>query len=469
MTHVLDQPLAEVARALRARRVSAVELAEAALDRIDRFDAALHAYKHVDRERTMEDARGADGMLSGQAEPPPFCGIPISVKDLYGVAGFPTFAGTSRRLPERWSRDAWLVARLRAQGAVVVGKTHTVELAYGALGINPHWGTPRNPWDAEVHRIPGGSSCGAGVSLLEGSALVALGTDTGGSIRIPAAMTGTVGHKTTFGRWSVDGVVPHSSTHDSVGGLTRTVADAAWFFGAVDPAWGDPAALLASVAPAAPPAVGIPRCALWDDCAPDVARVLRSALDELAAAGWRIAETEGSLVDEATHLYLGGGIAGAECRAFLARELPEWPAILHPTVGSRLEKAEPLTSTVYASAMARRWTMVARAPALYDGADVLALPTCIVTPPPVAELEALPRYLDANVAALRPTCPISILGGCAVTLPVGRDRAGMPVGLQLVGPGGADEALLGLAMAAERVLGTCAERLGVPPLGVRSS
>ncbi len=130
-----------------------------------------------------------------------------------------------------------------------VGKTHTVELAYGAVGMNPHWTTPRNPWDAGTHRIPGGSSAGAGVSLWEGSALVALGSDTGGSVRIPASLTGTVGHKTTKGRWPTDGVVQLSATLDTVGALTRSVADSVHFFGAIDPAWGDPAALLDHLRP----------------------------------------------------------------------------------------------------------------------------------------------------------------------------------------------------------------------------
>lgn len=463
MTHLLDSSLTEAAAALRARRVSALELAEEALARIERLDPTLHAFKHVEPEHTLADARAADARLAAEGAPP-LCGIPVSVKDLYGVDGFPTHAGTARPLPDAWARDGWLVARLRAQGAVVVGKTHTVELAYGAVGINPHWGTPRNPWDADVHRIPGGSSCGAGVSLLEGSAMIALGTDTGGSIRIPAGMTGTVGHKTTFARWSVDGVVPLSTTLDSVGALTRTVEDSAWFFGAVDPSWGDPHALRATLDRAHAPRVRVPRCGLWDDCAGDIAAALRAALDELAGAGWQVDQGEGALLDEAVELYMNGGIAGAECLAFLRRELPDWPAILHPTVGSRLEKAEPLTSTSYASAMAARWTMVARAPRLFEGADVLALPTSVVTPPSVDELDDLPRYLETNAAALRPTCPVSMLGGCAVTIPVGKDAAGMPVGLQLVAPGGADEALLGAALSAERVLGTCVERLGTPPI-----
>ncbi|NIR35760.1 MAG: amidase, partial [Actinobacteria bacterium] len=165
--------------------------------------------------------------LAADDDPPPLTGIPISVKDLYGVDGLPTFAGTTRALPERWSRDAWLVRRLRDAGAIIVGKTHMVEMAFGGVGLNPSWETPRNPWDAGTHRIPGGSSSGAGVSLWEGSALIALGSDTGGSIRIPAALTGTVGQRTTKGRWPTTGVVPLSPTFDTVGALTRTVEDSA--------------------------------------------------------------------------------------------------------------------------------------------------------------------------------------------------------------------------------------------------
>jgi aspartyl-tRNA(Asn)/glutamyl-tRNA(Gln) amidotransferase subunit A len=223
MDHPLDLPLSRLAAELRQGGVSAGELVEEAVRRHGERGARLHAYKHFDADGARRAAGTADRLLREQADPPPLCGVPTSIKDLYGVEGLPVFAGTARQLPESWSRDAWLVGRLRAQGAVPMGKTHTVELAYGALGINPHWGTPRNPWDTRTHRIPGGSSCGAGVSLWEGSALLALGTDTGGSIRIPASMTGVVGHKTTQGRWPVEGVVPLSSTLDTVGGLTRSV------------------------------------------------------------------------------------------------------------------------------------------------------------------------------------------------------------------------------------------------------
>jgi len=461
---MMDQSLTRIAYALRSGDVSSVELVQQAL--ASRSDAN-HAYKHWDPEQALTAAEQADQrFLNGSAGA--FCGIPVSVKDLYGVAGMPTFAGTARRLPEVWETDAWLVAQLRAQGAVFVGKTHTVELAYGAVGTNPHWGTPRNPWDASAYRIPGGSSCGAGVSLWEGSALVGLGTDTGGSIRIPASMTGTVGHKLTYGRWPVDGVVPLSTTLDSVGGLTRTVEDAAYLFGGIDPAWGDPAALLGSLTGAEAGSaqgrlrVAMPRCGIWGECQSDIADVLHWTLDELDGEGFSRREVDGALLDDAVTLYMRGGIAGAECRAFLDRDLPGWLEILHPTVGGRLAATPRIDSEKYAASVAQLGQLVARTEVLFAGADLFALPTAILTPPPVSAVEELDRYRETNGAALRPTCPISLLGLCAITLPVGLDAAGMPVGLQLVARGGRDEYLLGAALRMERALGTAPERLGRP-------
>jgi len=460
--HKAHRPLREVAAALHRGRVSAMDLAEEAIRLHQERDQGHRAYKLFDAEGARAAAVRADGILTGPSPAPPLCGIPVSVKDLYGVNGLPTFAGTVRRLPDAWSRDAWLVARLRAQGAVMMGKTHTVELAYGAVGTNPNWETPRNPWDARVHRIPGGSSAGAGVSLHEGSAMIALGTDTGGSIRIPASFTGVVGHRSSAGRLSTAGVVPLSHTLDTVGALTRSAEDSAWFFGSVDPSWGDPDALLRRLSDlgAGGMRVAVPRCGIWSDCQSDIGEVLEVALAELGRGGWTRSETDGSLLDQAVDLYMTGGIAGVECHRFLEVELPGWSEILHPIVGRRIAAAAAHTDAEYRSALARREEMAHAAASLFRNADVLALPTAVVTPPPAAEMDDMDRYLETNKAALRPTCGPSILGLCAVTLPVGLDRAGMPVGLQLVAPAGQDEVALAAALAAERVLGTAAERLG---------
>jgi len=423
MIDVMDRTLPEVAFALRRKEVSATDLVEEAIRRHVATDSSGRAYKLFDEEGARESARVADRRLAADPEPPPFCGIPVSVKDLYGVAGLPTFAGTVRHLPKRWEADGWLVRRLREQHAVFMGKTHTVELAYGAVGINPHWDTPRNPWDAEADRIPGGSSCGAGVSLWARSALLALGSDTGGSIRIPAAMTGTVGHKITQGRWPTTGVVPLSSTLDTVGALSRSVADSEFFFGAIDPAHGDPQAFRAQQSPSGAgtangrgPRIAIPHCAIWTDCQPDVGDVLTAALDELGVSGWSRSETDGRLLDAARDLYMTGGIVAAECVAFLQRELPGWRELLHPMVGGRLAGAPAIESAQYADALVVRRTMMDRTAALFGDADLLALPAAMITPPISASLDAMEAYIQANATALRPTCPISMLGLCAISI-----------------------------------------------------
>jgi Asp-tRNA(Asn)/Glu-tRNA(Gln) amidotransferase A subunit family amidase len=243
------------------------------------------------------------------------------------------------------------VATLRRQFGVVMGKTHMVEFAFGGTGQNSHWGAPHNPWDAAAHRSPGGSSSGAGISLLESSALLAFGSDTAGSVRIPACMTGNVGLKVTLGRWSTEGVVPLSTTFDTPGLLARSVSDVAYGFMALDPAGRDPVGFMA-----------------------------RSAAPRL------------------------------------------------------------------------------------DAVDVIASPTLCLTPPLMSEVADADSHLRINRRIVRNTVAVNYLGLCAITIPVGFDRAGMPIGLQLTAPAGAEERLLAIALAAERVLGTAADRLGTPPL-----
>ncbi len=450
---------------LRTRELSAVELCEAAIDRHQSLGDALHAYRHFDSEAALGAARDADRLLAAGTGGP-LCGIPVSVKDIYGARDMPTYAGSARQLPEDpWSSDAWLVDRVRRAGGVITGKTHTVEFAYGGVGMNPHWGTPHNPWDAETARIPGGSSCGAGVSLWEGSALLALGSDTGGSIRIPAAFTGVVGHKTTKGRLSTDGATQLSSTFDTVGALTRTVADSIYFFGCVDPKWGDPLPLLESLETSSMEGVRIrlPECCLWEDCDPNLRDVLTGALEELETAGAEVERAVGTMIDDAYDHYMSGGIGSAEIHAWLSHHLPEWLDLLHPTVGARISGALSLESEEYRLALSKHRRMAAMADSLFDEADILVLPSNLISPPPVQEVaDDLERYKVVNKATLQPTCPVNMLGLCAISIPAGLDANGMPVGLQLVARAGDDESLLGVALAAERVMGTAVERMGVP-------
>src|SRR5215831_11294009 len=244
MPDALSLPIAELALRLRDGRLTARALAEEAIANHEGFGKGLMAYSQWAPDLARRCADAADAAFAVGAHAGPLQGIPTSVKDLFAAAGFPTFAGTPRRLPQKFEAEGPVVANLRRQLATLMGKTHMVEFAFGGTGHNAHYGAPRNPWDAAAHRSPGGSSSGAGVSLCEGSALLALGSDTAASVRLPAAMTGNAGLKFTKGRWSTAGIVPLSFSFDTPGILARSMADAGFSFAALDPGLGDGLAFL---------------------------------------------------------------------------------------------------------------------------------------------------------------------------------------------------------------------------------
>ncbi|WP_419166228.1 amidase [Candidatus Palauibacter sp.] len=424
----------------------------------------LGAYIAFDPEALREQADAIDAAVSRGEDPGPLAGIATSVKDLYALDGTPLHAGSKRPLPA-WP-EGFLVQSLRRLGAVFTGKAHTVEFAFGAVGLNPNTGTPVNPWDPAEHRAPGGSSAGAGVSLWEGSARIALGSDTGGSIRIPASATGVVGMRSTTGRWPTTGVVPLSTTLDTVGLLTHTVEDLRYAFRALDPLAGH----AGETADAAPEGVsglriGVPASRLWTDAEPGIAAVVQGALDELSAAGATLLEIDAPELDEAGERYFDGRIVQPEFLGFLERELSEWIPLLHSIIGKRLGAAGDVRATDYLAALDGRRRLSARVHTRLaaERVDLLATPTLPIAPPPLAALSRLGAYRDANRLMLSGTCPASMLDLCAISLPAGLDGEGMPVGLQLMGPAGSDLTILRQAAVVESVLGTNLTRLGTPP------
>jgi aspartyl-tRNA(Asn)/glutamyl-tRNA(Gln) amidotransferase subunit A len=441
MASPLDLSLLEISSRLEQGRLSATDLVAAAQGR---HDSELNAYKTWAPEFALRQARAADAVHQSGTRLGPLQGIPVSIKDLYGVAGLPIFAGSPRELPEAWRREGPLVRALRGQLAVIMGKAHTVEFAFGGLGTNAHWGAPRNPWDRKVHRSPGGSSSGAGVSLGEGTALLAAGTDTGGSVRIPASMTGQVGLKTTKGRWSTDGIVPLSTSFDTAGLLARSVADMIFAFVALDGAPVPPA-----------PEIGGLRLAIgedffWTETSPGVAERVRDAIAVLADKGARTMPLEIPGCAEVYQLYQSGGIVAPELYQFLSAELPEWIDTLDPRVRSRMGSAKELPAWTYLERKMKYDSLSRRAATLFEQVDAVLMPTVPVTPPPVAEVDDEARYRQANMLALRNTCVVNFLGLCAITMPVGLDAAGMPVGLQIVGPPNGEQGLLAIAAAFEK-------------------
>jgi aspartyl-tRNA(Asn)/glutamyl-tRNA(Gln) amidotransferase subunit A len=346
-----------------------------------------------------------------------------------------------------------------------MGKTHMVEFAFGGTGQNAHYGSPRNPWDATAHRSPGGSSSGAAVSLCEGSALLAFGTDTAASVRLPASVTGNAGLKLTKGRWSTEGIVPLSFTLDTPGLLARSMADIAFSFAALDPGLGDGFAFLRGVRAGIDGIrIGIADSWFWDGCENGIGDIVRRAIDSLARAGAVVKEAPLPEARDVYAIYAEGGISAIELRAFLDRELPDWLATIDPVNAPALRNAENLSARDYLSRRSRMLEAAKRAAARFDDVDVIALPTVMFTPHVLADDTSAEQFWVHNRNMLHNVMPANFLTLCAATLPVGLDRLGMPVGLQLFAKGGDDERLVAIACAAERVLGIPREILGVPPL-----
>lgn len=456
------QPLTVIRQGLREGSYSSRDLAELVIARHAESEPQLNAYKTFDPERVRVQADAADRALIEGRDDGPLMGLPISIKDLYGVADMPIFAGSQQELPASWQTEGAIVSVIKQQHGIITGKSHTVEFAIGALGTNDNWGTSRNPWDADAHRVPGGSSSGAGVSLAQGTALVAFGSDTAGSIRAPASMTGAVGYKPTFGRWPTDGIVPLSSRLDSPGPLTRSAADLRFVFDALDPE-GRPAPERKINGLR----IGLCDRFFWEQCSPGIEAGVRRALTELETAGATLSEVEITLAKEVMEIQKMGSLVGAEFANFIVAELPEWEPLLDPPVRARLDQARQMPPNAFQARVDRVMEMQTLAQAYFADCDVLALPTLAVTPPTLEEISTPEGYQAATLGALRNCCMANHFGFCAVTLPVTLDEMAMPVGLQLMASRGADNALVAIACAAEAILGTPVDRIGHPPLGYR--
>ena len=465
MADALSLPIAEIAILLSDGRLKAGALVEQAIANHERCGGKLMAYSQWAPEYARGCADDADAAFAVGARAGPLQGIPVSIKDLFAVCGFATYAGSPKRLPPQFEIEGPVISSLRRQLATVMGKTHMVEFAFGGTGHNAHYGSPYNPWDAKAHRSPGGSSSGAGVSLCEGSALLALGSDTAASVRLPAAMTGNAGLKITKERWSTAGIVPLSFTFDTPGILARSMADAAFSFAALDPLLGDSFAFLRRV-----PAgiggirIGIADSWFWDGCENGIDGVVRSAIDKLARVGAVVKDKPLPEAREAFAVFAEGGVSAIELRAFLDQELPAWLETIDPVNATALKNTENLSARDYLRRRLRLVTAAKAAAARFDDVDVIATPTVMFSPHVLAEESSAEQFWARNRRIVHNLVPVNFLTLCAATLPVGLDRLGMPVGLQLIAKGGDDERLVAIACAAERAFGTPYEILGIPPL-----
>lgn len=437
-------PIHELGRQIRAKEISSESLTKFYLDRIHKLDGKLHAFVEVTEDAALAQARSADMELMAGNDKGPLHGIPYAVKDLYDVKGLATRAGTTLLDNSTASENAFVVTALNNQGAVMVGKTHTVQFAYGGVGINTQMDTPFNPW-ADEHFIPGGSSSGSGVAV--GAALVpmALGSDTGGSVRIPASFNGVTGLKTTLGQVSRRGVFPLSWSLDTVGPLTRDVEDARTVFRSLaifDK--GDPemkvfrqpeeVAKVEELISLQKYKIAYPTNVFFDSCDASVQDSVQKSCAEFAALGAEVTHTEFDVAYDALKLNPKGLVIAAEAyylnREFVDNHFDK----LDPIVGYRLIKGKEVSATQYFDIKHGLDGIRNRALRFFERYDALIVPTVMIPPTSVKHcLESVESYSTTNVNCLRNTAIGNMLNLCGITIPCGFNDLGMPIGLMIYG------------------------------------
>jgi aspartyl-tRNA(Asn)/glutamyl-tRNA(Gln) amidotransferase subunit A len=375
-------------------------------------------------------------------------GIPVSIKDLFDVEGQVTTAGSkvlAQAAPAQ--ADCPAVARLRAAGAVLVGRTNMVEFAFSGVGINPHYGTPANPADPGMARIPGGSSSGAAVSVATGAALVGLGSDTGGSIRIPAALCGIVGFKSTARLVPTAGALPLSTSLDTVSALTRSVRDAITVHEVL---------AARQVKPAGKPLsacrLAVSRTLMQDALSGTVAQAFERSLRVLRQAGAQIEEIALEEIGELAAINATGGLSAAESYAWHRKLIAEHQASYDPRVALRILRGASMSAADYIDMLAARKDWTARMQARLDGFDAVLSPTVPLAAPPIADLlHDDTEFFRVNGLLLRNTSVINMLDGCAISLPCHTPDQ-LPVGLMLWHAAMHDDAVLDLAVQVEAIL-----------------
>jgi aspartyl-tRNA(Asn)/glutamyl-tRNA(Gln) amidotransferase subunit A len=441
--------LAELAGDLENGRTSARRIVEGCLERIaDATGEGQRAFIHVDAEAAIEAAEAMDRLREIKAAPSPYAGIPVSIKDLFDIRGQVTRAG-SRALEDSApaEADAPVVARLRRAGFIVIGRTNMTEFAYSGIGINPHYGTPKSVWQRGVGHVPGGSSSGAAVSVADRMAHGALGTDTGGSCRIPAAYNGIVGFKPTQRRVPLEGGVPLSFTLDSFGPLARTAACCAVLDAVLA---GEPVVALRP-RPIKGMRLAVPTTIVLDELDDEVARTFERALETLSRRGALIERIAVPEFLDVGVMNTKGGFAAAESYAWHRYLIASHGDVYDPRVRLRIQRGEAISAADYIDLIAMRKSLIARATARLAPYDALVMPTTANTPPVIADLADDKVFARENLRSLRNCTLINMIDGCAISLPCHREGEA-PVGLMLAASGGADRRVFELAAGMEDVI-----------------
>jgi aspartyl-tRNA(Asn)/glutamyl-tRNA(Gln) amidotransferase subunit A len=437
----------QLCRDLTTGKTTSRELVEQALARIaDPAGEGKRAFLKVYAESARADADFADQLRKRGVRRSPVDGLPVSLKDLYDVAGDVTRAG-SKVFAKQAQADAPAVARLRAAGAIFVGRTNMVEFAFGGVGLNPHYGTPKNPWDRKTGRVPGGSSSGAAVAQADGMCVMALGSDTRGSIRGPAALCGVTGFKPTMARVPREGAFPLSYTLDSVGPLANSVACCAAYDAVLSGAQSDALAELDVKGLR----LLLPRCSAIEDLDRDVAAAFERTLKTLSQKGASIVELRVPAFDRQGEYFKGGGFAGAEAY-YIHRERLDRLGEFDPRVGKRVVLGKDLSGADYVALGFLRKDFQQEIEKIMQPFDAFLIPSAPCVAPSIAETDRSDEdYFRWNGRLLRNHGLANFLDGCAVSLPC-HEPGTAPVGLMVCGLGGADRRLLAVAAAVERAV-----------------
>jgi len=441
----------EIGALINAGLVSAEDVAERTIAAINAYDDKA-IFTRVTAGRALTEARASsrrlrDGRPAGVLE-----GVPIAWKDLFALKGMITTAGSKVLENDTPAEiDATVVTRLKAAGMICVGRTNMTEFAFSGIGINPHYGTPRNVQSRDVARIPGGSSSGSAVAVASGLVPVAIGTDTGGSVRIPAALNGIIGYKASTGRYPMDGVYPLSHTLDTIGIFSRTVEDAVL----VD------AVMCGLLLPVVRRAtlkgvrVLVPTNVVLDGCDDAVLENFERSLARLASAGAVIIRGPLPVFDEIVELSARRGtIVSAEAYSIHKERVESEQANdMDHRVARRIRAASNMAMVDYIAAMLARNRLMAQMTEEMAGRCLVAMPTVAEAAPRIADLEADDElFARTNLKMLRNTMMGNYLGWCGVSFPNGTDASGLPTAILLSGAPGADEQLLSLSMMAEKII-----------------
>ncbi len=475
MNELVWKPITELTRLIATKEISPVEVVQAYLDRIDALDGRLKAFITVCRDEALAAARSAETEVMGGQMLGPLHGVPIGLKDLFATRGTRTTGGS--KILGGWipEEDATVVARLKEAGAIVLGKLNMTEFAYSPEGFNIHFGHAWNPWDAHTQRISGGSSSGSGVAVADGLCAGALGSDTGGSIRIPSALCGLTGLKPTYGRVSRAGVLPLAWSMDHVGPMTHTAADAALLLGAMaghdarDPTT---SALPVSDYRAALTGeirglrVGLLRAFFLESAG----LVLRQAVEQAV----KVLEEQGARVEEVvmeTAAHAAGAafaIMGSEALAYHEEWMKTRPNDYGPDVRDRLRLGAVVSGTQYVKAQRARQLIRNEVDALLANLDVLVAPTTPIVAVPLGQTEVVLEgdRRDVRSSLPRLTRPFNLSGHPVCAVPCGFTVAALPIGMQIVGRAFDEATVLRVADAYQRATDWHARR---PPLGQEPS